>query len=189
MAFSLDYHVVSVKWNQSHLNSMAPKHPLSSTCFNSSCWNLINVVSDLPWIFPQSRSGELGDVLLAAAVEVNPTNLPADLVETDVVETFEARPVDCPHPVVWHEEVFLPAHKDELLVRHIHGDIAALARLLLIGSEGRELGPVREINLVCCAPRWVLGHEAVVRADDLAFKIRSQGRVVVRQTCMAVRLI
>lgn len=23
-----------------HLNSIAPKHPLSSTCFSSSCWNL-----------------------------------------------------------------------------------------------------------------------------------------------------
>lgn len=154
-----------------YLNSIAPKHPLSSTCFNSNCWNLHKVISHLLQL-PLSPVGKgTANLLLAPAVEVNPTNLAPDLVETDVVKALKARPIDRPHPVIGHEEMLLPAHEDRLLVRQIHGNIATLTRLLLERPEGGELSPMREIDLVRRSPRRVLRDEAVFRADYLALEI------------------
>jgi hypothetical protein len=108
-------------------------------------------------------------------MKVDPANLAAQLVKTDIVEPLEARPVDRPHAVIRDEEVLLPAHKDVLAVGHVFDhDVAAAAllHLLLEGPEGLELGPVRQVCLVAGAPRRVLRVESVLCPDYLALEVR-----------------
>lgn len=53
-------------------------------------------------------------ILLTLRVEVNPTDTPVNLIKTDVVEPLEAGACDRLDAVIWHEEVFFPAHEDVL---------------------------------------------------------------------------
>jgi hypothetical protein len=96
-------------------------------------------------------------------VKVNAAHFPLHLVEADVVEALEASPIDGPNPVVGNEKVFLPAHEDVLpLVNILDVRLHALARLLMVLPERGELGPVREVDGLVCAPALVLSDEAVL---------------------------
>jgi hypothetical protein len=120
-------------------------------------------------------------------MEIDSANFPAHLVEANIVETLEARSIDGPYSVVRHEEVFLPSHKYVLSLRHVFDqDLAALTSLLREWPKGGEFGPVGKINLVRRSPWWVLSNESVFWSDDLAFKVRRKGWVVIRQTCQAM---
>ncbi len=115
-------------------------------------------------------------------MEVDTADLPAHLVEADVVEALEARAVDRPNSVVRDQEVFLPPHEDVLpLIQVLDHCRPALFRLLEVRPEGGELVPVVEIDLLAGAPSLVLGDEAVFRANDLALKVCRERGVVVGQ--------
>lgn len=117
-------------------------------------------------------------------MKVDPADLPLHLIKANVIEPLKTGPVDRPHPVVGHKKVLFPPHEDVLPLGHVlDQDLTALTRLLSIGTERRKLSPVGEINLVCCAPGWVLCDEAVLGADNLAFKIGRKCWVVIGQTC------
>lgn len=58
----------------------------------------------------------IGNILFAPAVEIDAGNLPANLVEANVVKALEARSIDGPDSMVRHEKVFLPAHEDTIPV-------------------------------------------------------------------------
>ena len=105
----------------------------------------------------------MGNSLLAFTVKVNAAHLPLHLVEADVVEALEARPIDCPDTVVGNEKVLLPAHEDVLpLVHVLDVRLPALAHPLMVLPECGELGPVGDVDLLVCAPALVLGDEAVL---------------------------
>ena len=53
-------------------------------------------------------------ILLTLRMEINPTDTPVNLIKTDVVEPLEAGACDRLDAVIWHEEVFFPAHEDVL---------------------------------------------------------------------------
>jgi len=86
-------------------------------------------------------------------VEIDTTDLAANLVETDVVETLKTRTRDCSDTMVRDKKVFFPSHEDAFSARHITRNVAPLTSLLLVRTEGRKFGPVRQINLVICTPQ------------------------------------
>lgn len=52
-------------------------------------------------------------------MEIDAVNLSPHLVETNIVKSLEARARDGAHPMVRHEEVLLPAHKDVLVLGNV----------------------------------------------------------------------
>lgn len=123
----------------------------------------------------------MGDSLLTLGMEVDPADGAVHLVETDVVEAFEACAVDLPHPVVRDKEGLLPSHEDVFaLVEVLQVEVFFLG-VTREGSEGREARPVLHIGSVGRAPGGVLGAEGVVRTDDFAFEIGCQAWVVFGQ--------
>lgn len=124
-------------------------------------------------------------LLLAPTVEIDSTDAALPLVEADVVEPLEAGAVDGAHPVVGDEEVLLPAHEDVVLVVQVLDVHGALAGMLGIGAERRELVPVVQVDLLGRAPAVVVRDEVVLGPDDLALKVCRQGRVVFCETCVA----
>jgi hypothetical protein len=57
--------------------------------------------------------------LLALGVKVNALNNARDLIKANVVEAFKTGPADCPHSVIRHQKVLLPAHEKMLLVHPV----------------------------------------------------------------------
>lgn len=76
-----------------HLNSIAWKHPLSSTRSRSSCWYLNLMLAD-------TYKGITIHLLLALGVKIYPRNFTLDLIETDVIEPFKTGTTDCPNTMV-----------------------------------------------------------------------------------------
>lgn len=122
-------------------------------------------------------------------MEINTTDGPGFLVEANVVETLEAGPIYGPHSMVRYKETFLPAHENIFFRSKIgNGDITTLSYRLGVGPEGSEFVPVGHVNLVGCAPVWVIRQKPIFRADDLAFEKGCERGVVFRQAypCRAV---
>lgn len=120
------------------------------------------------------------DSPFAFAVKVNAINLPLHLVETYVIEPFKTRTAYRPYSMVRHQEVLFPAHKNMLALCNVfEDDRGASASLFGVRAEGRKFGPVGQVGLVVGAPAFVLGHEAVLVADDFSLEISSQGWMVV----------
>lgn len=111
-------------------------------------------------------------------MEVYPTNGPIDLVETDVIKPLEAGPTNLPHPVVRDEERLLPAHEHVLALREVLVVEIRFLGSVLEGPPGGEASPVLHIRLVGGTPGGVAGLERVFPADDFAFEVGRQGRVV-----------
>jgi hypothetical protein len=116
--------------------------------------------------------------LLALAVVVNPINLAPNSVETNVVESLEARAVDHCYGVIGDQEEFLPAHKYVLLLCKVLDVRLPLPYLFLKRAERSELIPMGEVDLVGRPPGRILCDETIFRADHLALKVRRQRRVV-----------
>lgn len=76
-----------------HLNSKAPIHPRSSTCFNSSCWNL----QERQYKY---QSQQHSNSLLALRMEVNAADTPIDLIETNIVKALKTRAGNCLHAMI-----------------------------------------------------------------------------------------
>ena len=58
-------------------------------------------------------------ILLTLGMEINPTDIPTDLIKTDVIEPFKARAQNLPHAMVGYQEGFFPAHEDVFPLREI----------------------------------------------------------------------
>lgn len=113
-------------------------------------------------------------------MKINAIYLPLDLIKTYIVKPLETRATDRSHPVIWDQEVLLPAHEDVFALGDVlDDDRGALACLPRVRPERGELGPMRYIRLVIGAPALVLGHEAIFVADDLALEVRRQRGMVI----------
>jgi len=111
-------------------------------------------------------------------MEVNPTDSPIDLVETDVIKPLETRPADLPHPVVGNQEGLLPAHEHVLALRKVLVVEIRFLSAVFEGPPRGEAGPVQHVGLVGGAPGGVARLKGVLAADDLAFEVGGQGGVV-----------
>lgn len=120
---------------------------------------------------------------LALGMEINPTDVAADLVEADVVKPFETRPLDLAHAVVGDQEGFLPAHEDVLSLREVLVVEVGFAGLFAQLPPGGEPVPVLHVGFVGGAPGGVAGLESVFGADDFAVEVGADGRVFFGQAC------
>lgn len=118
------------------------------------------------------------DVLFALGVEVYPADFSLDLVEADVVEALETRAGYGPNSMIGDQKVFLPSHEDMFSLGGVSNQHGALACLLLEGTEGREFGPMTQVDLYIGTPIIMLREEGVLRPNDFALKVRREGRVV-----------
>ena len=113
-------------------------------------------------------------------MEVDAADGAGALVEADVVEALEAGARDGRDLVVRHEEVFLPPHEEVFALGKVLEGEAGGFGLFAEGPPRGEAVPVLHVDLLRGAPFGVCGLEGVLVADDLAFKVGGQGRVVVR---------
>lgn len=121
--------------------------------------------------------------LFAPRVKVYSTDRPLPHIEADVVEALEAGAADCPHAMVWHEEVLLPAHEDVFTLSQIsHGHAGTLSNRGLVLSECRELAPVVDVDFFGRTPALVFGHKAIFATDNLALEECGKGRVILGET-------
>lgn len=115
-------------------------------------------------------------------MEVYSTDTALLLVEADIVEAFEAGTVEGSNPVVWYQEVFLPAHEDILALTEVwYCHPSTFLHVLAVFPKCRELAPVTMVNLFRCAPVLVSCYKVVSATDNLPFEISRQGRVFFSQ--------
>ena len=113
-------------------------------------------------------------------MEVDSADFPGDLAEADVVEALEAGTGNGADRMIRDEEVFLPSHEKILALGEVLVcEIGALG-LFCERPPCGEATPVLHVDLLVRAPFRPVGLESVFRADDLAFEIRREGRVVIR---------
>ena len=62
------------------------------------------------------QSCGVAHLLLALGMEIYTLDGARDLVEANIVEALEACAADGSDSVVWHQEVFLPAHEQMLFL-------------------------------------------------------------------------
>lgn len=82
------------------------------------------------------------DLLFALCVEVDPADSALNLVETYVVEPFEAGTTDSSYSVVRDQEMFFPSHEYILSLSQLGNMHLAFPSLLLEWSEGRKFSPM-----------------------------------------------
>lgn len=103
-------------------------------------------------------------------MEVDAFNAARHLVEADVVEALKARSAYCPDAVVWHEEVFFPAHEDVLALLVVLEREGGRFGRFGQRSPGWEARPMLKVDFFRGAPGGVCGFEEVFGADDFAFE-------------------
>lgn len=118
---------------------------------------------------------------LASSMVINTRDFALELVEADIVETVEAGAWGDALPVVRYKEVLLPPH-EHVLALHKVLDATAPLQILGVGSERRELLPVRHVGALISTPALVLGQEAIARADDLALEVGCYHGILFRES-------
>ncbi len=108
-------------------------------------------------------------------MEVDAADCPCNLVEADIIEPFEARPIYLLYSMIRDEKVLFPSHKDVLLLRAIFVMEVRLLRLFCQGTPRRKTSPMLHISLVCGAPRFVLGLECVLWPYNLSLEVGDDG--------------
>lgn len=104
-------------------------------------------------------------------MKINPADLPLELVETNIIEALKTGSGNGPNPVIRHQEMFLPSHKDVLSLCYIRNSHWTFACMLLKRPKRIELCPMAKINPHVRPPVLMLGEEAVFRSDNFSFEI------------------
>ncbi len=126
-------------------------------------------------------------LLLALRVKVDAAHSPGYLVKAYIVEPLEACAGDRPNTMIWYQEILLPPHEDILPLREILVVEVCLLRLFSQGTPRRKSRPVLHVRLLGCAPGFVLRLESMFGANDLAFEVGGESRMIFRQACMKTR--
>lgn len=100
------------------------------------------------------------------------------LVEANIIEALEACARDGSHPVIGHEEVLLPPHKDMFTLGKIPVREIGPFGLFGEGAPGGKPRPVMHIGFLGGAPFFVPSLERVFGSDDLALKKGGQSWMV-----------
>lgn len=133
----------------------------------------------------EARHGTLyWNLPFALRVEIDPVNCAMFLIEADVIESFETGTVECAYSVIGDQEFLLPPHEYIVTLRPAGNLDIHLPRVLLVGAEGRELGPVLVVYNLCGAPVLMLREEGVFRANELSLKVGCEGRMIWGQACV-----
>jgi hypothetical protein len=103
-------------------------------------------------------------------------------VEANIIEPFKAGARNGPNTMVWHKEIFFPAHKDVFALSRIPISIVVLPYLFRYWSPRRKAGPVRHIGFLCCTPCVMPRKEAVFVANNFAFEKGRQCRMILCET-------
>lgn len=103
-------------------------------------------------------------------------------VEANIIEPFEAGAGNGPNTMVWHKEIFFPAHKDVFALSRIPISIVILPYLFRYWSPRWKASPVGHISFLCCTPCLMPRKEAVFVANNFAFEKGRQCRVILGET-------
>lgn len=106
----------------------------------------------------------------------------AQLVEANVIESFERGSRDLANTVVRYQKVFFPAHKDVFSLGKVFVDVVGLLRLFGDGPIRREPAPVLMIDLLIGTPLRMPGLERVFWPNHFTLKICSKSRMFVSQS-------
>ena len=116
--------------------------------------------------------------LLTAGMEINPTNTPHPLIETDIIEPLKARATNTLHPMIRHKKQLLPPHEQMVLLQMIVKREATVEvgggrglggggqDFCIVGPESGEARPVLQVYLGRAVQGRVGGEEEVIRADQ-----------------------
>lgn len=110
-------------------------------------------------------------------MEIDSINSARYLIEANIVKSLEARTVDLPHAMIWHQEFLFPAHKHVFAVCTVLIMEVGLLGLLRKRPPCGEACPVLHVLFVASAPVLVTGLEGEFWTDDLAFEESSEGSV------------
>lgn len=75
-------------------------------------------------------------------MKVYATNSAFNLVEANIIKPLKTCTGNRADPVIWNQEMFLPSHEYVLFLCQGRNVKMAFPCLLLVGTEGRELGPM-----------------------------------------------
>jgi hypothetical protein len=117
-------------------------------------------------------------------MEIDPVNCAMFLIEADVIESLETSTVERAYSVIRDQKFLLPPHEYIVTLRPAGNLDIHFPRVLLVGTESREFGPVLVIYKLCRAPILMLGEKSVFRANQLPFKVGCEGRMVWGQACV-----
>lgn len=123
------------------------------------------------------------NLLLALSVKINAFDAAGHLIEADVIESLETRAAYRAHPMIRHQEVFFPAHKQMLLLHPVPSHELRSRRVFREGFVCLEACPMLPINLLVGAPLRMLCYEGVFISDDFALEVCGQARMVFCQPC------
>lgn len=105
-----------------------------------------------------------------------------NLIEAYVIETLKAGTGDLAYTMVWHKELFLPAHKHIFTIAAILVmEVRRLFGLLTDCTPGGKPRPSFYVVFVGGTPVLVARLEGVLRANDLTFKASGEGSMFRRQ--------
>lgn len=99
-------------------------------------------------------------------------------VDTDIVETCEARPIYILNMMVRHKESLFPAHENSPPVVFWHGQVRPFEFVFYV-AESRESLPMHHIFLFSRAP--IASQKPVATPDDLGIEISGELRPVLGQ--------
>jgi hypothetical protein len=121
--------------------------------------------------------------LLTTSMKVYPAYVSSHLVEANIIKPFKARPRDLTHTMVGNEKRFLPPHEEILPLGAILVVKVGLFGLFGQWSPCGKSPPMLHVRFVRRSPRFMSGLKSVFWADNFAFKVCRQCRVLRRQTC------
>lgn len=109
-------------------------------------------------------------ILLTLGMEIDPTDPPIPLIETNIIKTLETRPRDRLHAVIRDQEVLFPAHEDVLTLLVVFQREGGVFGGFGEGPPGGEARPVLQVDFFGRVPGRVGGFEEVLCADYFAFE-------------------
>ena len=125
-----------------------------------------------------SRNGYI--ILLALSMEVYSFNSSGNLIEANIIKSFETRAVDRANSMIWHQKVFLPSHKNMFFLHPVLCDKVRARRVLCERFICRESSPVLSVDFLVRSPFGVLRYKGILISDYLSFEVRCKTRVVFR---------
>lgn len=121
----------------------------------------------------------------ALRMEVDTADASLNLIEANVVEPFEAGTGDRSNPVIRHEEILFPPHKNMFALRKVA--VCKIGPLGLFRKRfpSRKSGPVVYVCLFVRTPFFITSLKSVLGSNYFTFKESGQGRMILGEALNA----